>query len=506
MSSTDTSRPDYQCPAYLEMESRWALVEDIRAGTAEIRAKPETYLPKFEAETTKDWAARIAMSFVADHYATTVAEHVGLVLADPIKLGEDVPQQIRDLCEDIDGDGNHLDVFAQSALDAALHLGHCVLLTDYPVTDSIKSKADEKAALARPYVTLYRASDVLSPQAVTVGGALVLVRIMLRESGSEPDGEFGVKQCTRYREIRQEVFYDEVTGRARSLGAITWRAWRQADKPDVAGQVQFDEIGSGTIVGPPRIAARIIYGGEKLGLLHTKPHLYGLALSNLEETQVASDYAAVMHKCNVPTPVFIGRNVKAGDASTKTVQMGQGIDIPIGGDVKMLEPSGVALGATRQRLEDLRVQMRRQGATMDDATSTEKTATEAKLYAKQRNAKLARAARSLQDALEGVNADFAAFMGLPDGGSVAVAQDFAGGTGLDPDYLQVLVQAFVANGLPLPALLYALEKGRLPEDFQLDPETKRFIGDELARRKAEWEAEKAPTAVDATPIVEKKVA
>lgn len=488
--STDPTRPDYACPAYLRMAPRWQLVHDIRAGTIAIREKRQYYLPRFEAETPADWLARVSMTFVADHYATTITEHVGLVFATPPKLGDDVPAKIRDLTEDIDGEGNHLDVFAQAAFDDALHLGHCVLFTDYPVADGIKTKADERIAQARPYVTLYRANDIMSWRTATVGGVKVLTQIVFREASDEASGEFGSACVTRYREIKQQVFYDEITGRATGLGAITWRAWKaitttgpeSTNTNATQGASSFQAIGEGTITGPDRICARVVYGGQRTGYLESIPHLMGLAFSNLEETQVSSDYANVMHKCNVPTPVFIGRNTSP-DAQGQTVQMGQGIDIPIGGDAKIMEPSGVALNATRTRIEDLRAQMRRQGATSGDETGKVMTAIEAKIYAKQRNAKLQRAARSLQDALEGVFADMAAFMGLPDGGSVAVSQNFSE-EGIDPAYLTVLVAAYKDGALPLDALLFALEKGKLPDDFSATDSALQLIADEVARQDA----------------------
>jgi len=498
--STDPSRPNYANPAYVRMAPRWQLVEDIRAGTIAIRQKRQFYLPRFEAETIEDWQARVGMTFVMDHYATTITEHVGLVFAVPPKLGQDVPAKIVALTEDIDGEGNHLDVFAETALDNALHQGHCVLFTDYPVADHIKTKADEKTAQVRPYVTLYRASDVLSWRTVTVGGVKTLVQIVLRESGTDANGEFGTQPVTRYREIKQDVYYDQITGRATGLGAITWRAWKEksaATPSDTAPNASiaddaFVPDGQGEIKGPTRICARIVYGGQKVGYLESIPHLMGLAFSNIEETQVASDYANIMHKCNVPTPIFIGRNTSP-DANGQTVQMGQGIDIPQGGDAKMLEPSGVAINATRVRIEDLRAQMRRQGATTGDETGKVMTAIEAKIYAKQRNAKLQRAARSLQDALEGVLSDMAAFMGLPDGGSVAISQNFSE-EGIDPTYLTVLVTAYAQGALPLDALLHALETGKLPDDFSSTDSALKLIADEMARQDAAAEQAKAMAA------------
>jgi hypothetical protein len=285
------------------------------------------------------------------------------------------------------------------------------------------------------------------------------------------------------------VFYDEFTGRARGLGAITWRIWKESAARDAAGGVAFEPVGvGGTIVGPDHIAARVVYGGEKLGLLHTRPHLYGLALLNVEETQVASDYAKVMHLCNVPTPIFVGRNV-SGEGAKKTVQMGQGIDIPIGGSASFLEPSGAALGATRTRLLDIQLQMRRQGAsTAQGEGGPARTATAEAQDAKARNAKIRRAARSLQDALEGVLADMAAFMGIAtkgsvkSGGSVAVTQNFAGVT-IDPQYLAVLVQLYKGpdRGLTLEEIRYVVQNGEFSETFDPD-DVLELVAEEAARQ------------------------
>lgn len=508
--STDPQRPNYACPAYIRSAPYWQLVEDIRGGTIPIRQKRQFYLPRFEAESVLDWQARVGMTFVADHYATTLTEHVGLVFATPPKLDDDVPVKIRDLTEDFDGEGNHMDVVAQTAFESALHQGHCVLFTDYPVADNIVTKADEALAQARPYVTIYKASDVLSWRTVSVGGVRVLVQIVFRETTTEAAGDFGTRPCTRYREIKQEVTYDQITGRATALGAITWRAWKEESDGAVASiaptgssvaDSTFTPAGEGAIVGPKRIAARVVYGGERLGYLESKPHLIGLAFSNIEETQVASDYANSMHKCNVPTPVFIGRNTATDGtgAGGGIVQMGQGIDIPLGGDAKIMEPAGHALGATRQRIEDLRAQMRRQGATSGDETGKVMTAIEAKIYAKQRNAKLQRAARSLQDALEGVLSDMAAFLGIPDGGSVTVSQNFSE-DGIDPAYLTVLVAAYEGGALPLDALLHALETGKLPDDFTATDSALKLIAEEVARQDAA-DAESKRLAANPPPVL-----
>jgi hypothetical protein len=480
--STDPTRADYACPLYRQMRPRWEMVDDVRAGTPRLRAKSSTYIPRFEAEVDRDWMARVDMTFAEDHYARTVVDHVGLVLAKEVEVRDDVPEQLAALMEDVDGEGSHLDVFAQATLDAALHYGHSVLLTDYPEPVSAEplswtpppgysrteTLATAGAARKRPYVTLYPATDVLTWRTATIGGVSVIVQIMFRERSVEPDGDYGVTSAERFRELKQDVMVN-ADGRAIALGPITWRTFTKPDRD--SAPVEDDK---GVIVGPRQIPVRVVYGGERLGTLYTKPHLFGLALKSLEEVQVQSDYAAIMHKCNVPTPVFVGRP-QTGPGTGETVNMAYGLDIPIGGNAFYMEPSGAALEATRLRLQDIQAAVERQGAASSNIGSGRSiTATEASLLAKQRDAKLVRAGRSLQDALEGMLADMAAFLALPDGGSLKIDTDPSQIT-LDPAYLDVLFRATEAGILPSDAFLAALKTGKLPDDFDAMEEALRMI-------------------------------
>lgn len=494
--STNPARVDYACPAYVNQAPAWQVVDDVRNNWRVMRKQKETYLPRFESESQKDWEARVALTFPKDHYASTLEEHVGLVFGTAPQLDKDVPAKLRELCEDIDGEGNHIEVFLETAFDSALHFGHSVLYTDYPPAAEFKNKQDERRAKARPYAQLYRAPDVLSWEEVAIGGVKVIVKIKFRETTTKSFGEFGVTEVSRFREVKQDVEYDLVTGTALALGAITWRTWEEETQSGTTGEAPSElgakPLDNGTIIGPAQIPIRVIYGGRKLGTLNTIPHLLGVALTNVEETQVESDYAHVMHKCNVPTPVFVNRDIPEG--GNNTVKMGEGIDIRgQGANAFFLEPAGVAIGATRTRIEDIRAHMRRMGATSADLGDKTMTAREAGIYAKQRDAKLKRGSRSLKDAGEGMLADMASFLNLDtgnsvkSGGSLIISQDFAGQT-IDPAYLSVLVQAYVANAFPLEALLYAMKNGRLPDEFSAQDEALKLLAGEIARQE-EVEAE-----------------
>lgn len=458
--STQPGNPDYACPAYIEMVNRWQVADDVREGTDAIRSKRSDYLPKFNAEEEDEYKTRVQMTYQTDSYDLTLEEHVGLITSESLKLTADVPTEIAAIVEeDVNGEGDGLDAFRQDVLDSAMHWGHCAILTDMPDTSGIETLAQQRAARIRPYAVLYDAPDILNWATVSVGGVRCLVQVTLRElTDRDPEpGEHGAQEAVRFRQITQEVIRN-ADGAAVRLGAITWRSWEIVEKD---GAEEFVEAGSGPIRGVDKIPLRIVYGGRKKGILRSVPHLKGVAYTTLEHVALTSDLAIVMHKCNVPTPVFIGRQqTEKGE----DVRMGQGVDLPINGDAKMLEPSGVAIEATMSRLEMLERRMQRQGATTSDGSGKVLTATEAAMVARSRNAKLRKAAESADQAFEGMLSDFASFMNLESGGSIETSTNFAGAV-IDPDYLRVLLEARKANEIGIEELRFALQHGRLPDEF-----------------------------------------
>lgn len=486
----NASSPDYRSEAYREMMDDWTLCQDVKAGTKRMRERRREYLPKFENEDPKDYDARVKMTFANDHYDQTLTDHVGLVFAKMPELADDVSDNVQALLENVDGEGTHWQVFAQDSLDKALDYGHGVIFTDYPNVgpDRPTIGQAERGGL-RPYMTFYSAKDIPNWRVTTVGGTKVITQITLAEDFEADEGGFGVECRKQYRVLRQEVIRDNF-GTATGLGKMTWELYREIKGDD--GKVTLTSVGVGDIKGPARLPVRPVYGGKKLATLHTKPHLLQMAYTNLQETQVESDYATIMHKCNVPTPVFKGRPQQQ---QTEPVPMGYGIDVPANGDAFMLEPSGAALGATRTRLEDLRGQMRRQGAFMHEATNA-MTAEEAALYARQRNARLLRAARSLQDALEGALMDFVAYLPKESikSGSVKVNMDF--GMKFDTAFMDICLRAYEKGALDLPAVITVLQTGKLPEDLDVEDMALRLIAEAEQKRKDMLEMQNDPQSAD----------
>jgi len=479
---TNPSSPDYECPAYREQHARWQRVEDVREGTDAMRRNRALYLPRFESEDAKDWDARVNMTFANTDYEQTLTDHVGLVFAEPPKLEDDVPEEMASLLEDVDGEGSHWHVFANAALESGLHLGHVAIWTDFPaIQPNYRPRLDEQQqANLRPYWTLVQAHEIISWRSERIGGVEALTQFVRRSHVTIDDGLYGTKPVCQYLVVSQAVTRD-ADGFAIGLGAIVWQLWRE--HVDATGVRSVVQVAADSIVGPKRIPLRVCYCGPKFGMLHTRPFLYGLATTAIEETQVRSDYAAVMHKTNIPVPVIKGLPPGA------TLDMSNGIGLPENGSAEYLEPKGTAIPATRQRLADIGLAIQQQGgvaASGDLAHARTMTATQAAQIARQRNARLSRAARALQDTLEGALADMAAFLKLPSGGSVLVNRDFAGSP-VDPAFVTVCLQAYKEGAITRDEMRYALQHGELPEDA--DPETTAAILDAVDAAKADAEAQ-----------------
>lgn len=472
-------RPDYRLPAYTLMEKAWTICEDVKAGTDRLREKAGEYLPRFESEEETEYQVRLKMTFANNHYLQALEDHVGLVFATPWALSSDVPPALQALLENVDGEGTHLDVFEQNALTLALDHGHALIVTDYPEVPEGMNLAEARRQQLRPYLSLYSGKAAINWRTDTIGGVIVLTQLTLHERIAIPDGIFGEVEVDQYRIFRQEVIRDRFN-RAISLGDVTFEVQRR----ERSGATEnFVTVGAGVMRDPsgtslPRIPVRIVYGGRRAGFLQSVPHLYELAQTNLQETQLESDYAVVMHKCNVPTPVFVGR---AKPKPGQTITMGRGIDIPIGGSAFFLEPTGASLGATRNRLMDLRAQIQRQAGFVNEARKT-MTATEAALIERQRNARLLRAARSLADGIEGAFMDLALYMPELQGrsGSLHMVTEF--GKTFDHEFARLCLDAYEKGALPLDATLYVLKHGTLPEEFAPDEIALRMLVDAAASR------------------------
>ena len=148
-------------PEVAAMGVDWAVCEALIGGTRAMREAGETLLPRWPAEESAAWSARLKVATLMPAYRRTVSVMSGKPFAKALTYGEDVPPRIREMCDDIDRQGRNLHAFAADAFFRTLAFGIAGIHVDYPRLTGVRTLADERAAGARPYFRRIRHNQIL---------------------------------------------------------------------------------------------------------------------------------------------------------------------------------------------------------------------------------------------------------------------------------------------------------------------------------------------------------
>jgi len=456
MSSDDPSKT---LPAVDAMREDWAIVDPLMGGTRAMRCAGAQLLPKWPKEEQDDYDNRLKLSTLFPAYSETVKNNTGRVFAEPIVLGKDVPAPIQTYAENLDRQGNNLQVWAQSFFTLALSHGLCHVLAEYPKTVGadgkpvIVTKADEQAAKVRPYAVMVRPQQVLGWRSSSVDGEHVLTQFRYMESVEEDDGTFGTKCVNQIRVLEPGM----------------WSTYRETETADKRKEWALFESGTTSL---KYIPLSTLYTG-RTGYLTAKPPLLELAHLNVKHWQSQSDQDNILHVARVPMLAVSGIDddtwvLKVGTASATK--------LPTGGDMKWVEHTGASIEAGRTSLADLEDQMRVAGAKLlQKDKQAVKTATQAEEEAAQEMSPLQTMAGQLEDTIDQLLQFFSDFIGAGEGGHVQVNGNF------DVDY---------AVETTLPLLLNMASQGRLSDQTLFSEMQRRNV----VSSDIKWEEEKAKIA------------
>ena len=411
--------PSQTIPAVDAMRKDWAIVSPLLGGTSAMRAAGQSLLPKYPAEEDDTYRERLRLSTLLPAYAETINNMTSRVFAEPLQLGDDVPERLGELCDDIDLAGNDLNSWSVDLFRTALSHGLCHVLVEYPRAEGLRTRADEIAAGVRPYAVIIKPEQVLGWR--FDGGKLAQFRYM--ESVEEADGDFGVKSVAQVRVLEP--------------GA--WRTYRKADN---GGAWVQNEEGTTSLAYVPLVT---FYTG-RTGYMTARPPLIELAHLNVKHWQSQSDQDNLLHVARVPLLFMFTDD----EQFQLVISSGSATRMPKDGDAKYVEHTGAAINAGREALQDLIEEMRMAGAKLlqRDKQQT-KTATQANEEAAQELSPLARMAHQFADALAQMLQVMADYLALPDGGMVEMRGSF------DQDY---------APETTLPLLLNMASAGKLSDE------------------------------------------
>ncbi len=463
-----TSNPDYVSPAYTEMEKRWKVCRLVRDINGSIESEPALILPKGDAEGEKSWETRRRLTFGFNALDETIHALTGLGTRHDPELQDDVPERIVAEWEDIDLQGTHGAVFAQHCVDFALQDGHGGILVDHPKTTPGLTLEQEKQLGVRAYFVLVPIDRITTWKTGRIGGRLVITMLKLYEPIDQDDGDFGTTTVDRWRTLTQRVAKQGHPTRAEGDLYVSFVVH---EKVTSTAGVAFKVVDEGEMSGPRWIPFYPFYGGEKAGILQSRPPMWGLANSNLEHTQVRSERRYSLHKTAIAMPVWIGRK-GAGANDTVVFSSDLGVDIDVGGDAKFMEGAGAALEPLLKETQDIERRMGSQGYSMLRRESqSQQTLGEKEMQAAREESKLARCIRSVKDAIESGFGAMAEFYNIKTGGgSVEMTQNF-NDVSLSADEMRFLNELEDGGKLTLPTLLQQLQAGgRILQGVDLEKE------------------------------------
>lgn len=408
--------PSIVLSAVTHMREDWAVVDALMGGTKAMRAAGQLFLPKFPNEADQDYKDRLNRSTLLPAYSETIQNNTGRVFAEPISLNADVPEEIASYTQNIDLQGNNLQVWSQSFFSNGLDKGLCHVLVDYPPTvdeegrQLYPTKDAEIKASVRPYAVIIRPGQVLGWLSEVENGAEVLTQFRYMESVTEkdPENEFNVRCVEQIRVLEPGSWR-------------TFRKQRGADNKDT-----WVENASGTT--SLNVIPLVTFYTKRTGFMTATPPLMEVAHLNVKHWQSQSDQDNILHVARVPMLAIIGVDAPAQDgmpANEVTIGTNAATYLPPQGDMKFVEHSGKAIEAGQNSLDKLEDQMRMAGAKLlQREKQATKTAAQAEEEAAQELSPLETMAGSFEDAIDQVLQFFADWMKVAEGGHVEVNGNF----------------------------------------------------------------------------------
>src|SRR5690348_14816839 len=146
--SNDPSVPSL---AHAALAGYWAMIRAILAGAAVVREAGDLYLPQYPAESTDEYNRRRGSAPWRPEFEDCVRSISAKPFGKEVVLQGEPSDEIKAIAEDVDGRGNNLHTFARDMFEGGVTLGAHGILVDFPTMNPGATKADEKAAGARPY-------------------------------------------------------------------------------------------------------------------------------------------------------------------------------------------------------------------------------------------------------------------------------------------------------------------------------------------------------------------
>jgi len=342
--------PDNQSAAYQLMAPRWALINSLLGGTETMRQAGEVLLPKHQEESNNSWKRRIQQATLLNMTELTLDMLAGKPFSDPVQIDEEADKDIVEWCEDIDLQGNNLDVFARRWFRDGMAKGLSHVIVDMPRKEAPaegeapRTRADDAKDKVRPYFVHHTAESVIFMSGRMEHGKECLEHVRISEFDVVRKG-WGEVIVQRIRVLEPGLVQiwekEEVKGRKDK--------WKMVD----TWETDLDYI--------PMVT---FYTGRD-GMGVSKPPLLDLAYMNVRHWQLDADLTNIISIACFPMLAMSG--VDANDAGGEGGMMRLGPNQILAtrapdGKFYYVEHTGAAIQVGMDKLKDVEEGMASYGA------------------------------------------------------------------------------------------------------------------------------------------------
>jgi hypothetical protein len=311
---------------YRAMEPFWYMVEQILEGTMAVRAAGQVFLPKYPNESYLDYEARRVNSKFTNIYRDIVETLAAKPFSKEIRIVDGTSTaSIDELVEDIDGQGNHLHVFAAQVFFQSVNDGVDWIFIDKQQVPENSTIAVEKQLGVRPYWVHIPAKRLLAVYSDVIDGHETIIHARIWEPTVQRVGYKEV-QFNRVRELNRAKNADG------SYGPATFIVWEERKEPNT--QVTYwVNISQGPIAIGEIALVPVITGRRKGNAWQFVPPMQDAAFLQIEHYQQETNLKVI--KEQAAFPMLAGNGV-----TPPTDAAGQPVPINIGPKTVLFAPPG----------------------------------------------------------------------------------------------------------------------------------------------------------------------
>ena len=463
----------------------WRLMDALLGGTETMRTAGKEYLTQHTGEVDSRYQERKEQATLWNQLEITLGGWVGRPFRDPLKLNDDVPEEIANLSDDIDRLGTNIDTFARAWFQSGVAKAFCHVLIEQPqVTEREDgenlSKADVADQGIRPYWSLLEADEIIAARASVINGKEVYthVRIHERTLEEDPDDEFN------------EIWEERIRVYNRYVDKVMVTVYKRDEDKDSDSADGWPMEGEPIELGIKEIPIITFYSNRQ-GFLLGKSPLQDLAELNKKHWNSQSDQDNILTIARFPILAASGvASVDGSDSLSGDPQAGsdfngkKGVVIgpwnvlvseEVGSKFYYVEHSGKAIKTGQDSLELLEAKMAAYGSEFLKKSPDRQTATARAMDSQESVSPLQAITLNFIDAMQSALALTAKWMNISNdaskvdekfhGGTVQLVTDFGpeDASGVDQSALNTMRAARDISGKQMRR--EAKRRGILADDF-----------------------------------------